>query len=601
MAPGLVVVGVSKGVGLLPSHQDFGVSRKVPSGAVFALSTFQKMSNLPAALAAGTTAAWCARRSRQKKGGLGVSFQRCPGFVRCKAHQEQSHRDCGRLGRSHLGQSHLEQCHQEDDHHESASNKLIQEVLQTCTTGIAVGLGVVLIFKAILLGEHTLVSSENYAWAAPILGGAAVTGCYYLLGGEGNVSGTSLADLKTLATDRVNKPASLSAEERGKRAAVRSALAVFTLSTGNPLGPEGPCVEMAANVAAYFGRFGERQSEVNASILASACAAGFSAGFNAPLAGLIFAWEVVKPPKDESITSISRRLLAATCGAAMVQILLGATPPLTGVQFEDFRTSSFAFGEVPLFAILGAFCGVLSALFELVRSKSAVLWKQLPIPRTMHPLMASLLVSAVVYFGNMPFLLYRGFDNINAILTHADEMGFMQLAMLIAAKIIVSSMANTSGLVGGVFAPALFIGASGGAVYGKGLSLLATQAGFSNLVSSTVDYSAVGAAACMGSMCGMPVTSIVLLLEVSGAANYSIVLPFTAAVGMSTFLFDYILTYVSDANKAAQGTVKRVTMTPGDSLFDYVDGNHDGVVSKEEFKAWYRELDSPVRLQLQKL
>jgi len=116
-----------------------------------------------------------------------------------------------------------------------------------------------------------------------------------------------------------------------------------------------------------------------------------------------------------------------------------------------------------------------------------------------------------------------------------------------------------------------------------------------------VDYSAVGAAACMGSMCGMPVTSIVLLLEVSGAANYSIVLPFTAAVGMSTFLFDYILTYVSDANKAAQGTVKRVTMTPGDSLFDYVDGNHDGVVSKEEFKAWYRELDSPVRLQLQKL
>jgi len=594
------VTGVSKHVASFPPHQDVGIAHYAPSGAGFALPSVQNFSSLSATLAAGTAAAWCARRSQQKKRCLGVPYQGYRGLVRCREHHEQRHRDHIGVECGHHGNGLLEHGRQEDGHHKNASNELIQEVLQSCTTGIATGLGVVLLFKAVLLGEHNLVDS-NYAWAAPILGGAAVTGCYYLLGGEGKLKGTSLAALTTLATERVNKPESLSVEERGKRAAMRSVLAAATLGTGNSLGPEGPCVELAANVAAYFGRFGEGQSGFKASILASGCAAGVAAGFNAPLAGIIFACEIVKLPKDESIKSVSKRLLAAACGAIVVQMFLGSTPPFTGVKFEDFRSSSFAFGEVPLFAILGAFCGVLSALFDIVRSKSTALWKTLPIPRTMHPLIASLLVSAVVYFGNMPFLLYKGFDNINEVLAHSEGMGLGQLATLCAAKLILSGISITSGLVGGAFAPALFIGASGGAVFGQGLSMLATEAGFSNLVSPEVDYSAAGAAACLASLCGVPVTSIVLLLEVSGGANYSIVLPFITAVGISTLLNDYILTYLLGAKNSAQGNVKRGVTAQVDSLFDYVDVNHDGVVSKEEFKAWYRELNSTVQLQLEKL
>jgi len=316
---------------------------------------------------------------------------------------------------------------------------------------------------------------------------------------------------------------------------------------------------------------------------------------NAPLSGIVFAGEVVKPSQKDSINTVVIRLLAATAGAIVVQIFLGSTPPFTGIQFEDFRSSGAAFAEVPLYGLLGAFCGVLSFAFDFVRTKSGAFWKEFPAPRVYHPLLASLLLSAVVYFGNMPFLLYKGFDNINEVLNGAGQLGLAQLAMLLVAKIVLSGLSATSGLVGGVFAPALFIGASGGAIYGQGLSLLAKGAGFVNVVSPAVDYSAAGAAACLASLCGVPVTAVVLLLEVSGGANYSIVLPLIAAVGLSTFLDNYLLTYVLGEKDAAQDTIQRVATSPVESLFETIDLNKDGVVSKEEFEVWYKELNKPAR------
>jgi len=301
----------------------------------------------------------------------------------------------------------------------------------------------------------------------------------------------------------------------------------------------------------------------------------------------------VKPGQNEAITSVVNRLFAATCAAVMVQLCFGSTPPFTGLQFEDFRNASLAFAQVPLFAILGAFCGVLSAAFDLVRYRSGTLWQALPLPRNMHPFVASALVSAVVYFGNMPFLLYKGFDHVSEVLTHAGDIGLMQLLVLCVLKIVLSGISVTSGLVGGVFAPALFIGASGGALYGQALSLLDYWVSPAvDFVSPAVDYSAAGAAACLASLCGVPVTATVLLLEVSGGADYSIVLPLIAAVGFSTFVDNYLLTYVLGAKDAAKPSIERVSTT---SLFDAIDVNRDGVLCRQEFAAWYKDLDSSAK------
>jgi len=538
-------------------HKGLHAKNRIPTRSGLASSCCLAKPSLRAAVALGTVASLCGHWSRRRVGCWGI-WRRCSRTV--------VQRKAGR---------------------EDTPDKIVQGLLQSCVIGTVSGVGIAIFFAAVSIGTHNFVESEKYAWAAPVLGGALVTASYYLFGGESNLDGTSLPALKTLDTERVTNSSGLSVEERGKRAAVRSTLAAITLGTGNSLGPEGPCVELATNVAAYFCRFGEKP--INAGILASACAAGVAAGFNAPLAGIIFAAEVIKPgQRDDAITSVVMHLLAATCAASMVQIF-GLTPPFTGVLFEDFRNSSLAFAQVPLFAILGAFCGVLSATFDVVRNKSGTLWQALPIPRNTHPLVASALLSAVVYFCNMPLLMYSGFGNVNEVLMHAGDLGLMQLAMLCVFKIVLSGISLTAGLLGGVFIPALVIGASGGALYGQVLSILATGAGFSGLVSPPVDFAGAGAAACLASLCGVPVTAIVLLLEVNGGANYSIVLPLIAAVALSTFFDNYLLNFVLGAEDAAKPSIERVS---SEALFETVDANRDGVVSKEEFEAWLAALAS---------
>jgi hypothetical protein len=133
-----------------------------------------------------------------------------------------------------------------------------------------------------------------------------------------------------------------------------------------------------------------------------------------------------------------------------------------------------------------------------------------------------------------PEVSYNGFDNVNALLT-TDVLQIYKpelLVQLIAAKLLATSLCRSSGLVGGVYAPSLFMGAALGASYG---GFLAHMDSMSNLieVAPPQAYALVGMAGVLASVCRVPLTAILLLFELTG--NAKIILPLMGTVGVASW------------------------------------------------------------------
>mmetsp|Transcript_110 Transcript_110/g.302 ORF Transcript_110/g.302 Transcript_110/m.302 type:complete len:623 (-) Transcript_110:79-1947(-) len=473
----------------------------------------------------------------------------------------------------------------------------------------------------------TVAGKTGYgtAWA-PALGGLVTCGVLALAGGQAGLEGTTLPTLRSLATaDRTPvsvqdetgeacavemEESSIDKVERAGRALTRAALAAVSLGTGNSLGPEGPAVELGANAAAYLGKFGARDEEPGRrdqqlGLLASGCAAGVSAGFNAPIAGLFFAVEVVKPPQGEMSESTVSRLLAAACSAAVVQIFLGSSPAVKDIVFSS-STSPYTYLELPVFMLLGALCGVASSAFiRARRDLAAPCYKKLAdygISRELHPLIASLLMVIVGLLG-LQELFYQGFDNINAILSSASKWNSTSLVVLLVGKILLSAMCAESGLVGGVFAPAIFIGVAAGALYGQMVKALALLAGLP--VASATCFAACGGAAALAGVCGVPLTAVVLMLELTAGTDYNICLPLISAVGLSVYVEKAIGgTESMSWDNMSKDSLNRVAMGYSNDdrailrMIDRNDGgircsellalddDNDGVVSGEDLQAF---------------
>ena len=166
-------------------------------------------------------------------------------------------------------------------------------------------------------------------------------------------------------------------------------------------------------------------------------------------------------------------------------------------------------------------------------------------------MLAAAVVVVVSVYGNVGEVLYKGFDNVNLILKEVDGSRqppdafagdyLTHLLVLIVAKIFLTSVCQSSGQVGGLFAPALFIGACLGGLLGRSLrdflwplalwlpEFFKSDGPFVFSVPAT--YAVVGMAACLGSVCNVPLTAVVLLLELAGGKDYGVVLPTVAAVG----------------------------------------------------------------------
>jgi len=509
-----------------------------------------------------------------------------------------------------------------------------QPLLISIGIGILTGTLVVLLNTIVHAIEGVLSNSEvtfgilpqvgPIIWG-PILGGLFVSATLAIIGGPRGMEGTALPAIRALAaadggtatvlvaaaTDGSEQP--LSAAERARRALLRVGLTAATLGSGNSLGPEGPCVEIGANMAALLGQFGDpgkvpvTSSTRKLNLLAAGCAAGLAAGFNAPIAGLFLAVEVVRPPQklmEVDASLVSPWFFAVAFAAAVVQIGLGSSPNIQGMAFAD-RTSPFWYFQIPLFIILGVMCGVSSSLYASARKSAGSFFEQLAlagIPRWLYPLLASFMVALVAGSFGLPELLYQGFDNVNGILKQASTAAPSHLLALIFGKMLLTALCSSSGLVGGTFAPAIFIGVCTGALYGQGVASLAAPLGFP--VAAASDYATVGVAASLAGICGAPLTAVVLVLELTAGTDYAICLPVILAVGAALYVEKAILrqdkgSRLRDLSKDALTRVAMVTKSEGSDeawrVFNALDEDNNGSVSREEFRTWLRSVFSRAR------
>ncbi|KAM1345954.1 hypothetical protein FF1_035268 [Malus domestica] len=202
--------------------------------------------------------------------------------------------------------------------------------------------------------------------------------------------------------------------------------ACVTLGTGNSLGPEGPSVEIGTSVAKGIGAVFDKNSQRRQSLVAAGSAAGIASGFNAAVSGCFFAVESVLWPSPPDSSSIS---LANTTSMVILSAVIASV------------VSEVGLGSEPAFKTVG-------------------------LPKFLFPIVGGLAIGlmALAY----PEILYRGFENVDIFLEYRPlekRLSADLLLQLVVAKIGATSLCRASRLVGGYYAPSLFIGAATGMAY----------------------------------------------------------------------------------------------------------------------------------------
>ena len=304
---------------------------------------------------------------------------------------------------------------------------------------------------------------------------------------------------------------------RARVAAVKAVASALSIGSGGSVGREGPIVQIGSSLGSSLGqlvRLGPSQTRI---LVAAGAASAIAATFNAPIAGVMFAMEVILG--SFAARSFGLVVIASVTATAISQAVLGDAPAFRLV--EPFTLVSD--WEFLLYLALGVFTGLIALAY--VQSvywfeDSFDAWKVSP---SLKALLGGLAVGAMGYFGS-ELLFGVGHEGVELALRGEMAIGFM--LALVFLKILATSVTLGAGGSGGIFAPALFIGAMAGGAFGRGVNAL-----LPGITAAPGAYALVGMAALFGAAAHAPITGILILFEMTD--NYRIILPLMFAVVVS--------------------------------------------------------------------
>lgn len=317
--------------------------------------------------------------------------------------------------------------------------------------------------------------------------------------------------------------------DRGLLKLVASAI---TIGSGGSAGREGPIVYGGAAFASSVGRvLGFSRKELSI-LLACGAGAGISASFNAPIAGAVFAMEIIL--REFELRVFSPIILASVAGTLVSQGVLG-TPPLLGRL--DYRLVSGS--EVLAYVVLGLVCGLLAYAFVRLlhgvehffagrgegRLSAWLGRRTLPSRAAVGGLGAGLL--ALV----SPTVWGTGHDYIE--LASVGKLGLLFLVTACVLKLVATALTIGSGGSGGTFFPAALIGAMAGGAFGTVVHTV-----FPNGTAPSGAYAIVGMAGAVAALNRGPLTGMMMLYELSG--NHALILPLMVTCSISSALCHYL-------------------------------------------------------------
>ena len=368
--------------------------------------------------------------------------------------------------------------------------------------------------QSLWLGTHAeavVSASRGVAWywilAAPIAGGLVVG---WLL--ERFLPGRRTGGVADVIEANVHGGRNIELRS-GILSALTSAL---SLGSGASAGREGPIVHLGATIATSICQRFALPVWSRKTVLACGVAAAVSASFNAPIAGVLFAHEVVLGHYAKR--SFVPIVIASAMGTILTHQWYGND---AAFSVPDYQITSYL--EFPAFALLGVTCGLVAVLFQFALVATDSVARDVTVPLWLRPAIGGALVGCAGIF--LPHILGVGYQATDMALRNGFELPM--LLTLVVAKTAATAVTLASRFGGGVFSPSLYVGAMTGGAFG----LIAASA-FPALASSGGLYAILGMGAVAAAVIGAPISTVVIIFELTGGYSLSIALLLTVSIAV---------------------------------------------------------------------
>ncbi|OGQ80750.1 MAG: hypothetical protein A2289_16020, partial [Deltaproteobacteria bacterium RIFOXYA12_FULL_58_15] len=400
--------------------------------------------------------------------------------------------------------------------------KTVYLMLLAALLGVGAGYGAIL-FQTLIDLVHRVgypkgvLVNDLYAlpWyqivLVPAIGGALVGPLIYFFARE--AKGHGVPEVMDAVAHRGGKI-------RRRVAAVKILASAISIGVGGSFGREGPIVQIGSSLGSSLGQLLHLEARELRLLVGCGAAAGIAATFNAPIAGAIFAIEVILG--TSTISTFTPLVVASVVATAISRFHLGNTPA--------FRVPSYGLespSELLLYLLLGVLCAFVGLAFSRGLYVVEDVWDKLPLHDTLKPIVGGAMVGCLGLV--LPHVMGVGYETVEAVLASDNHIGLYLLLGLVAAKIVATHLSIGSGLSGGIFAPSLFIGAMAGGAFGVVVNYL-----LPGTVAPSGAYAIVGMAAVVSAAIHAPLSAILIVFEMTG--DYRLILPLMLAVLVASAL-----------------------------------------------------------------
>lgn len=357
--------------------------------------------------------------------------------------------------------------------------------------------------------EQVLTVARYTPWymilAGPLIGGAVV----------GFMITRYLPSRRTGGVADVIEARALAGRRLSLREGLMSAVVTaFSLGAGASAGREGPVIHLGATLASAVGERFALPDWSRRTLLAAGVASAISASFNAPIAGVLFAHEVILG--HYAMRAFVPIVISSTVGAILSRAWFGDAAAFIVPEYQI--TSYF---EFPAFALLGVVCAIVAVAFQFALFAADYLARRTPVPVWALPICGGLMVGLMAIA--FPHILGVGYEATDLALW--GQLPLILMLTLIVMKTLATAITLAARFGGGVFSPSLYLGAMTGGAFG----LIAASV-FPDMASSQALYSILGMGAVAGAVLGAPISTTVIVFELTGGYTLSIALLLTVAI-----------------------------------------------------------------------